>query len=180
MGRVVGGGWRGLNASERCLIFRHHLFLVFCELEASFVSNTSHTLRAARHQQQGLHHLFQTTAQCDPLHPLTTNHTMFDDVVNPLLERFLPSGSFTKSSKPAPEPQLICTVMEDDNENKEGGRDRTWRPKAGVSPPPPRPRRTEIEGRQRCTNKAMLLHFNQLLPSHMAAEHPEGRRRHES
>lgn len=95
-----GGGWWGLNASERCLIFRHHLFLVFCELEASFVSNTSHTLRAARHQQQGLHHLFQTTAQCDPLHPLTTNHTVFDDVVNPLLERFLPSGSLTKVPNP--------------------------------------------------------------------------------
>lgn len=65
----------------------------FCKLEALFVSNTSHTLRAVRHQQQGLRHLFQTTAQCDPLHPLTTNHTMFDDVVNPLLERFLSSGS---------------------------------------------------------------------------------------
>lgn len=38
----------------------------------------------------------------------------------------------------------------------------------------------EIERRQRRTNKAMLLHFNQLLPSHMAAEHPEGRCRHES
>lgn len=141
-----------MNASERCLIFRHHLFLVFCELEASFVSNTSHTLRAARHQQQGLHHLFQTTAQCDPLHPLTTNHTVFDDVVNPLLERFLPSGSLTKSSEPAPEPWLICAAMEDDNERKvkgreeeeeerEGGLDRTWRLRAGVSPPTPNPTR---------------------------------------
>lgn len=38
----------------------------------------------------------------------------------------------------------------------------------------------EIEGIQRRMNKAMLLHFNQLLPSHMAAEHPEGRCHHES
>lgn len=65
-----------------------------------------------------------------------------------------------------------------------GGEGRRTSPdlEAGVRPrfPPPTPEDGEIEGRQRRMNKAMLLHFNQLLPSHMAAEHPEGRRRHES
>lgn len=98
----------------------------FCELEALFMSNTSHMLRGARHQQQGLHHLFQTTAQCDPLHSLTTNHTMFDDVVNPLLARFPASGFFSSSSffffklTASPEQLLICAL---DNERFDGGRE---------------------------------------------------------
>lgn len=99
----VGGSLEGVSMLLRGASFSSTICSWFCELEASFVSNTSHTLRAARHQQQGLHHLFQTTAQCDPLHPLTTNHTMFDDVVNPLLERFLPSGSLQKF-----QPALRC------------------------------------------------------------------------
>lgn len=63
----------------------------------------------------------------------------------------------------------------------EGERRRRTRPdlEAGVGPASPQEDR-EIEERQRRMNKAMLLHFNQLLPSHMAAEHPEGRCRHES
>lgn len=88
---------------------------------------------------------------------------MFDYVVNPLHERFPPSGSFTKVLT-SPEPLLICALEADDNEKvDDGGRED---PEAGV--------------RQRRMNKSMLLHFNQLLPSLMAAEHPEGRRRHES
>lgn len=50
---------------------------------------------------------------------------------------------------------------------------------AGVGPTSLKEDR-KIEGRQRRMNKATLLHFNQLLLSHMAAEHPEGRCRHES
>lgn len=103
---VWGGSLEGVSMLLRGASFSGTICSWFCELEASFVSNTSHTLRAARHQQQGLHHLFQTTAQCDPLHPLTTNHTVFDDVVNPLLERFLPPGSLTKVPT-SPEPLLI-------------------------------------------------------------------------
>lgn len=87
---VWGGSLEGVSMLLRGASFSSTICSWFCELEASFESNTSHTLQAARHQQQGLHHLFQTTAQCDPLHPLTTNHTVFDDVVNPLLKRFLP------------------------------------------------------------------------------------------
>lgn len=64
----------------------------FCKLEALFVSNTSHMHQRARFQQKGLHHLFQTTAQCDPTHLLTTNHTVFDYVVNLLLESSALSG----------------------------------------------------------------------------------------
>lgn len=64
------------------------------------------------------------------------------------------------------------------------GRRRRTRPdlEAGVGTAhlPPHQEDRERGGRQRHMNKAMLLHFNQLLPSHMAAEHPEGRRRHES
>lgn len=138
------------------------------------MSNTSHTLRAARHQQQGLHHLFQTTAQRDPLHPLTTNHIVFDDVVNLLLERFLPSGSLEKVPT-GPERLLIHTSEEDDNEKVDvgGEEEKERRKRLDLED-------RKIEERQRHANKAMLLHFNQLPPSHMAAEHPEGRRRHES
>lgn len=93
---VWGWSLEGVSMLLRGASFSSTICSWFCELEASFVSNTSHTLQAARHQQQGLHHLFQTTAQCDPLHPLTTNHTVFDDVVNPLLERFFPRGSLQK------------------------------------------------------------------------------------
>lgn len=45
---------------------------------------------------------------------------MFDDVVNPLLERFLPSGSFQKFH---PEPLLTCASEDDDNEKVKGGGD---------------------------------------------------------
>lgn len=51
----------------------------FCKLDALFVSDSSHAFRAAGRQR----HLFQTTARRDPPRPLTTNHTAFDDVVNP-------------------------------------------------------------------------------------------------
>lgn len=108
---------KGVSMLIRGASFSSTICSWFCLLEASFVSNTSHMLRAARHQQQGLHHLFQTTAQCDPLHPLATNHSVFDDVVNPLVERFLPSGSLTKVPT-SPEPLLICTSEEDDDNEK--------------------------------------------------------------
>ena len=140
---VWGGSLEGVSMLLRGASFSSTICSWFCKLEASFVSNTSHTLRAARHQQQGLHHLFQTTAQCDPLHPLTTNHTVFDDVVNPLLERFLPSGSLTKVPT-SPEPQLICALEVGDNERgrrreRGGGPGRTWRLESAMLPP----RRTE-------------------------------------
>lgn len=144
-GGVRGGSLEGVSMLLRGASFSSTICSWFCELEALFVSNTSHTLRAARHQQQGLHHLFQTTAQCDPLHPLTTNHTVFDDVVNLLLERFLPSGSRTKVPT-SPEPLLICVAKEDDNEKVGGGReeveDRTG-PAGWSRPPLPPPRRTK-------------------------------------
>lgn len=62
----------------------------------------------------------------------------------------------------------------------DGGREDQAEPGGWSRPCPPPKEDRKIEGRQRRMNKAMLLHFNQLLPSHMAAEHPEGRRRHES
>lgn len=50
--------------------------------------------------QQGLCHLFQTTAQCDPLHP--SNHAAFDEALALMLERFSFSSDKKKSSTPSP------------------------------------------------------------------------------
>lgn len=179
---VWGGSLEEVSMLLRGASFSSTICSRFRELEASFVSNASHMLRGARHQQQGLHHLFQTTAQCDPPHWLTTNHTMFDDVVNPLLERFLPSGSEQKS-----QPTLLIVRFCRRATKKRvvgrdrGGGERRWTGPGGWSRPLlPFQENRKIEGRQGHANKAMLLHFNQLLPSHMAAKHPEGRRRHES
>lgn len=113
----MGGSLEGVSMLLRGASFSSTICSRFCKLEASFVSNSSHTLQAARHQQQGLRHLFQTTAQCDPSHPLTTNHTVFDDVVNLLLERFPPSGSLQKFY---PELLLTCDPEDDDNEKVAG------------------------------------------------------------
>lgn len=97
-----------------------------------------------------------------------------------------PQGPNKSSTKyPSSESLLICTGEENDNERGDGwggerrakgSPDQTWRLEWALLPQEDR----EIEGRQRRMNKAMLLHFNQPLPSHMAAEHPEGRRRHAS
>lgn len=109
------------------------------------MSNSSHTLGAARHQQQGARHLLQTTARRDPSRRLTTNHTVFDDVVNPRLEHFLPLQ---------PGPPLTSAAGDRDNqkvegggeEEEEGGPDLTWRLKQ------PHRRKTEAQRTRPCSS----------------------------
>lgn len=112
-----GGSLDGVSMLLRGASFSSTICSWFCKLEALFVSNTSHMLGATRLQQQGLHHLIQTTARCDPLHPLTTNHTMFDYVVNPFHKRFFPLGLLNKVPT-SPEPLIICALAVDDYEKK--------------------------------------------------------------
>lgn len=125
VGRVIGWGFQ-------CFWEVPHFPAPSVPGSASWKSRLCQTAptRSQIHRQQGLRHLFQTTAQCDPLHALTTNHTVSDDVVNLLLQRFPPSDH---------EPQLTCAAEDDDNEKGwsrkrgggKGGPDWTWRLKPG-------------------------------------------------
>lgn len=65
---------RGVSILRRGASFSSTICSWFCKLDALFVSNRSHMLGAARHEQQGPPHLLQTTARRDPSHRLTTNH----------------------------------------------------------------------------------------------------------
>lgn len=118
--------------------------------------------------QQGPRHLFQTTAQCDPLHP--SNHATFDEAVALMLVRF---SFFLRQKKKKFRPELTCASEDWRQRTNRVERREAWR---GPDPSwrQEKSRDGETEGRKRRTNKATLLHFNQPLPSHMAAEHPEG------
>lgn len=93
----------------------------FCKLDALFVSAPTRSVQPDASSKER-RHLFQTTARRDPPRPLTTNHTAFDDGVNPPLEEFLPSPS---------EPPLPLAAGDGDNQKveggEEGGPDLTWR-----------------------------------------------------
>lgn len=59
----------------------------FCKLDALFESDGSHAFRAAA--RSGVT-CFKQLHAANPPRPLTSNHTAFDDVVNPPLEELLP------------------------------------------------------------------------------------------
>lgn len=139
VGRVIGGG---VSMLRRGASFSSTICYWFCKLDAVFVWSSSHTVGAGRQQQQGAAHPLQTTARCDPSLRLTTNHTVFDDLVNRRLKEFLPSQ---------PGPPLTLATGDGDNKKvegggEEGGPEPTWRLKQS------RRRKTEARRTRPCSS----------------------------
>lgn len=114
MGTVIGGRG-GCDASERCLIFQHHLLWV---LQAGCLVCVRQLPRVPCSRTPAARSGVTCFKQLHDATRPTTNHTAFDDVVNPPLEEFLASPS---------EPPLPLAAGDGDNQKVEGGERRRRR-----------------------------------------------------